>query len=310
MSHDERDRNMISTVQMVIVYLGIIVMSYVTPIVLTLWGGYNSQGAWGKITTIYAVLCTVLIMAIGIFVKEKEVPEEIVQSDAEEKERLGIWKLLKELFSCKYTWILMCLLMFYYLNSGVAGIATYYWTYVFGSFELQGIASVASMPLTILVLLLTPQLLKKIEREKLVMIGLVIVAVSKILSIIFARNMLLFVIFYATATIGLCPMMSLAFIFNADLVDYFIRKKGLKIEGLASATYSIGIKVGTGIGSAVVGWGLTLIGFNSAQEIQSVFTQNGIIFINSGTPLFSSSHICLLLWKYRHVRIPAKASIK
>lgn len=306
MSHDEADRNLISVVQMVIVYIGMMVMSIVTPMLLVMWGGYNEQASWGKIATIYAILCAFLCSAIGLLVKEKDEPstEAVEVKKTEEKpENRNTGLLLKEVFSSKYTWIVVILFIAFSLFNGIAGITTYYWTYVFGNFEMQGMAMLISMPLSLIASMLLPLILKKVSREKLVMYGMILIIITKVIAYVFARNMIVFVAMGAISTLGLVPLMALSFTFTSDLIDYFVKKKGIRVEGLASAAFSVGVKIGTGLGGAAVGWGLALTGFEATAEVQTMATQNGIIFISNGIPLVMAviMFVCVKFWNIKDV---------
>ena len=47
---------------------------------------------------------------------------------------------------------------------------------------------------------------------------------------------------------------------------------------------SVGNKIGTGLGSAAIGWGLAWTGYNAGLEVQSQTTQGGITFLMAGLP--------------------------
>ena len=47
---------------------------------------------------------------------------------------------------------------------------------------------------------------------------------------------------------------------------------------------SVGTKVGTGLGTAIVGWGLTAIGYDGTLAVQSEATIKGIGIINGVIP--------------------------
>jgi GPH family glycoside/pentoside/hexuronide:cation symporter len=70
-----------------------------------------------------------------------------------------------------------------------------------------------------------------------------------------------------------------------DVVDYNQWKTGLRTEGIAVSVQSIGAKLGTGLGSALLGWILAWGGYNSALETQSVSTVNAMITIGLAVPL-------------------------
>lgn len=310
MSYDENDRNKISLVQMVFVYIGITVMYMVTPIAITQWGGYDSQSAWGKLTTIFAILCTVLCTLIGVVVKEKQPQEEFAAAAGPETPertadggKLSTGAMLKILFGSKYTWILVVLFIAYYIVNGTSGIMSYYWTYVFNNFELSGLATTISMPVTLAGFLVLPILLRKFSKEKVITWGLVLITAARILGYVFSRNMIAFIIFNTVATFGLVPLMSLSFTLSADLIDYFVRVKGHHLEGLASAAFSIGVKIGTGLGSALVGWGLAIAGFDAAAAEQAASVEPGIIFIYWGIPLIAAviMLVCIRMWDIREV---------
>ena len=55
----------------------------------------------------------------------------------------------------------------------------------------------------------------------------------------------------------------------ADVIDYGDWKFGKRVEGMTYSAASFGMKVGTGIGSAVVGWGLAFGGYAGDAAVQS-----------------------------------------
>ncbi len=62
----------------------------------------------------------------------------------------------------------------------------------------------------------------------------------------------------AVRGIGHIPNSAGIYAMVADVADYGEWKNGIRNEGLTFSATSFGTKIGTGIGSAVVGWGLAL----------------------------------------------------
>lgn len=64
-------------------------------------------------------------------------------------------------------------------------------------------------------------------------------------------------------------------------------------------TSSIGTKIGTGLGSAIVGWGLALSQFNAQAVVQSKMAISGITFMFSGLGAILAIIIAILIsfWK-------------
>ena len=69
--------------------------------------------------------------------------------------------------------------------------------------------------------------------------------------------------------IGAVPHTAGMFALVADVVDYGEWKHGVRIDGLTYSATSFGMKFGTGIGSAVVGWGLAFGKYDAAAAVQS-----------------------------------------
>mgnify|MGYP000387578604 CR=1 FL=1 len=102
----------------------------------------------------------------------------------------------------------------------------------------------------------TPKLFKKHGKRAVMLAGSCIAIAGCVLGLIGSRNAIL--VFVATALngLGLAPYVSGLFTFAPDIIEYFERKSGARYEGLVTAVNSVGIKIGTGLASAFIGWGI------------------------------------------------------
>lgn len=93
----------------------------------------------------------------------------------------------------------------------------------------------------------------------------------------------------------------------ADTVEYNDWKSGIRAEGLVFSANSIGQKIGSGIGSAVLGWVLAAFGFVSSSAAQPASAISGIrvIFLYVPLVVFAIMFIILLFYKldkeYGHI---------
>lgn len=62
----------------------------------------------------------------------------------------------------------------------------------------------------------------------------------------------------------------------ADVIDYGEWKTGVRLDGLTNSVTSFGMKVGAGLGSAIVGWGLAWAAYDGALGAQTAATISGI----------------------------------
>lgn len=301
MSQDEHDRSTAATIGRFVTTGGITVMFYVTPILLAAWGGGQSQEAWGTLSAVYALTCAVLVLCMGLFIKEKSYEEETAgQAEENKPTEKGEFKdSFKAVLTTKYTWLLLGLFLLFYLFSGISSVRTYYYKDVLGDLGLFSMGSMlASLP-QLFALLLVPALFKKVERRKAVIAGCVIFILSNIAFALFSRSITAAYICTVIMSLAWTPLTAVIYVYIADLVDYIYRKKHVRVEAAASMASSIGTKIGTGLGSAAVGWGLALVNYDAALEVQSAATQRGIVALTCIVPVILGVLIMIIMffWK-------------
>ena len=71
----------------------------------------------------------------------------------------------------------------------------------------------------------------------------------------------------------------------ADVADYGEWKTGVRNEGLTYSATSFGMKVGTGLGSAIVGWGLALGNYVGTEAVKSASALESIKALYTYVPL-------------------------
>jgi GPH family glycoside/pentoside/hexuronide:cation symporter len=89
---------------------------------------------------------------------------------------------------------------------------------------------------------------------------------------------------------------TLLFPLIGDIVDYGEIKIGKALTGLTNSGYSIGCKVGSGLGGAMVGWILTFAGYDGMAAVQSAGAISGIRFLFGAIPFITSVLAAVLCW--------------
>lgn len=299
-SLDDNDRNITSVTGNIILLAGLMAMSYVTPILLTMWGGTEAPAAWGSLSTVYAIICGILVFLMGVVFREKERPNEEpgeTLRSSEKKEHFG--QNIKMILTSKYTWILFGMFVGYYLFNGMAGIRVYYFMNVLGDFNLYGTAGLLGTLGTMVALFIVPSLFKKFGREKASIAGLILYIIANFVLFAFSGSPQVAIAATVIMNIALAPMTAALFIYLAELIDYFYQKSHEKVEVIVSMTSSVGTKIGTGVGSALVGWGLAFYGYDAKAAAQPVGVQKGIVIITTIVPIILVAIVIVLLkfWK-------------
>ena len=82
----------------------------------------------------------------------------------------------------------------------------------------------------------------------------------------------------------------------AETSDYTWRTQKVRIDGVMFSCSSIGVKLGGGIGSAVVGWLLAWGGFDGKAAVQSASAVNVIFFMYAVIPVIFGLIMAVLIY--------------
>lgn len=276
MSEDQKDIEHISVAYMTSIMAASTVVYMLTMNLMEHWGGMvNNQPAWTKISAIYAII-TVVLLFLSFLIKEK-VPLKV---ESGEVQKTPIAQGIKVCMKYRYFWLLLVIFFAYYVASGLAGSAgTYYILYVIGDYKIVNYTSLPNLACQVGMMLLTPLILKKVSKMKLMWFGILLSFLSRIPIILAPTNIPIYVVCGILATIGLAPLISLLFTLSVDFIVYIAYKTGLRAEGFAGIGGNIGVKVGTGIGTALVGWLLQWGKFDGMAQVQPDSAKTAIILL-------------------------------
>ena len=298
MSLDPQDRGVASVMNRICTMSGVLCLNVVTPLLLSFKGGEKAQGAWSFISVIYAIICTVLVFCMGYFIQEK-VPLETLSNKKEGQEQtVSTGKILKAVVCNKYFVLILITFVIVYLFQGLQGTAIYYYRDVLGDMKLFSVMSVVTYLPLIIGMLFVPTLFKKFGRRNAAMCGMAVAAAADIVMFLTTPNIPVFCAMKCFEGLGRAPVSASIFTFVADIVYYIVAREVIKAECYIAMVSSVGTKIGTGLGSAAIGWGLAWTGYNAALEVQSQATKSGITFLMTGLPAIIASIqvVVFMLW--------------
>lgn len=279
----------------------LVVASITTTLVGTLGGG---AVGWRNVALIYAII-GLIVNTISVF-SVKELPDSELMDQEEgktadaaaEAEKLTFLDSFKLLLKNKYYLLICVIYIFTYVQTGIAGVGIYYMKYVLGNEQLLGLFSMAQMFPMIIGLAFTPMLVAKLKGMYKVNLG------GYTLAFIFRIG------FMVGGYLGIVPMM-LAFSVLAGLCsspltgdlnaliaaasDWTYKTSGKRVDGTMFSCSSLGIKVGSGIGSALSGLLLAAGGYVNAAEVQPQSAINMLQFMYLWFPMISIAIIWLCL---------------
>ena len=179
----------------------------------------------------------------------------------------------------KYFLLAVLLFLAYYGISALSNISVYYSQYVLGDANLMGMLSLATYIPQVIGMLFIAPILSKFGKRFCCLLGLGISLLGYVICAVGATALPVLLAGLCIKNIGMVPITAALIPFVADTVEYGDWKTGHRIEGTTYSCTSFGIKVGSGLGGALMGWLLDAGGYipNAAAQTESaLFAMKGL----------------------------------
>lgn len=267
----------------------------VTVIFVDFCGG--GAEAWRTVAIIYAVIGLIVNTISGLSVKELP-EEELISADQSKEEKYSAVDAFRLIIANKYYLMICGVYILQQLYSAMIGAGIFYATWVLKNKNLFGVFSWAvNIPL-IIALIFTPTLVGKWNgMYKLNLRGYMLAVAGRALVVVagYMESVPLMLLFTAVAAFGQGPWQGDMNAVIASCSEYTYLTKGKKVEGTMYSCTSLGIKLGGGIGTAVVGWLLELSGYVGTAETQPESCISMLQFMYLWLPLIFDVLIMLVL---------------
>ena len=244
----------------------------------------GDAAAWRLVAIIYAAIGLIVntISALSV----KELPEEELNEgeQAGEAEKYGLVQAFKLLVKNKFYLMICGTYILQQLYSAMIGAGIYYMTWVLKNKNLFGqFAWAVNIPL-IIALIFTPTLVGKWNgMYKLNVRGYMLATVGRALVVVagYMGSVPLMILFTAVAALGQGPWQGDMNAVIASCSEYTYLTQGKHVDGTMYSCTSPGIKIGGGIGTAVVGWLLEFSGYvgTNATQPQSALSMMQFIYL-------------------------------
>jgi len=286
------DRNIVSAYKGVAVIVAALTISVITPFLLEAFGGSDSQGTWTTISLLYAAIALVMLLITFFGVKEKIPP---TMDEDGKPAKVPVKKALSLLLRNKYFYVATALFVVFYAITGAGGVGIFFARDVLGDANLFGlISAIAILPMLVAIPIL-PSLYKKLGRRNVMLTGALVMAAGCALQLIRPDNLPLYLVFAVIRGFGSIAFSLPIFTLASDIVELDEHRHGIRAEGLVTSVNSFGMKVGTGFGTAMVGWILALGNYDADAVTQLQSSLNAMVFLQIGLPLILGVLLAILL---------------
>ncbi|MBP3568600.1 MAG: MFS transporter [Lachnospiraceae bacterium] len=246
----------------------------------------NTAEAWRIVALIYVVIG--IISNTVAVLSMKELPEDENETKKENvapAEKYSLRQAAGLLIKNKFYLLILGVYLLTQLYTAFTGVGTYYMTYVLGDADLMGrFATALNVPM-IIGLLLVPVLVAKFGgMYKLNYRGYALATIARILVIVaaYVGNVSMMLVFTAIASLGMCPLQGDLNAVIAAASDYTYLTTGKRVDGTMYSCTSLGVKLGSGLGTAISGWLLAAAGFiegGVAVQPESVLSMLNVMYL-------------------------------
>lgn len=239
--------------------------------------GGGAKG-WKTVAVIFAV-AALIINTISVLSIRELSEEELLGEKAEVQEKVSLVKGIKILVKNKFYLMILAIYVLYYGMMGVTQtVGIYYMTYVFEQPSLLGTFTLATLLPMIIVLAVTPALVKKKGMYKIINLGYDGAIIFRGLFMVFAFMANKGLMLITLLLNGFCtgPLVGSLNALISESSDYTYRTQDKRLDGMMFSCSSFGIKVGGGIGTAAAGWLLAAGGFDGQAAVQAASAVNMI----------------------------------
>ena len=264
---------------------------------VAMFGG--GAGGWRTMAIIYA-LFGLAVNTLSVFSVKELSPEELAGDDdtAQKEDTLTVLESAKMLLSNKYYLLILVVFLLTQVFTAMLNMGIYFMKYILGDENLLGtFAWAINVPL-IVGLLVTPIIVKKFGEMYRVNLGGYVIATLGRLGVLVAayfHDIPLMLILSAVASLGMSPLQGTLNAMIAEASEHTWLRTGKRIDGLMFSCTSLGVKVGSGIGTAAAGWLLAASGYDGGLSMQPDSAIQMLYVMYVWFPLIANALIFLLL---------------
>ncbi len=264
-------------------------------------GEQYSNGGWRisiAILMVVAVICNIFcfLLCRERVTENAEMVSREQDKEEKQEEKVPVWTILKGLATNQY-WIITIILMFMLniMMSTFFGSGVYFAQYRLNNTDLYTPLSNALSMAQILTMFATPFVMRKMSKRNLTLMGLIVTAVGFAGTALAVNSVTALIVLSVVKGIGFGAVAAPMYGMLQDAITYGEWKNGFAAVGMGNAAASFCQKIGSGLGSALLGWVLAAGSFSvnptSASALQSI--NFAFIWIPSICTVITFVAICL-----------------
>lgn len=280
MTTNQYERGLLGNFRMLLATFGTMTVNTIVLKMCAFFGGGEqySQKGWTLSFICLMIAFVVLNLITFFFCKERVADAE--EGSINQEKSPSVLACLKSLVVNKY-WLLMVVFLFalYFMMSTFFGSAYYFAQYVLGDESVYAITANALSMAQIIMMFITPFIMAKIGKRFTGLIGMIVAAAAFALTALAGQNVTLVVACNILKGMAFGCGAATMFGLLQDSITYGQWLTGVSAVGMGNAASSFCMKVGSGLGTAALGWILNAGGFTVDPTSTSAITSVNIACI-------------------------------
>lgn len=278
------ERGLLGNIQQIFQTLANVIINAVFVVMLTAFTSstetiYTQQA----FTITMIIICSLMVIFSFVCVyctKERVTDSQAILDSSEKNTENASNPMLsfKVLITNKY-WVMMFVAMFviFFVIIMYSVGNVYYSQYIYQDMSLYSWMSNAISVAQFGIMFVTPVFMKRFGKSKIYITGMGITTAGFLGFSLFADSLVTIVLFNALKGIGLGMSGGMAMGMIADTITYSRLKSGIDPVGMGNAAISAAQKLGLGLGTAVLGWGLDGVGFDASLDLAGIAQPDSVL---------------------------------
>lgn len=299
MTTNQYERGLLGNFRMLLATAGTMTVNTVVLKMTSAFGGGDAYSQKGWTLTFAVLMIVYVVLSFIMFAVCKErVGIQTGENIENAVKQVSFMKGVKGLVTNKY-WVLLVVCMFsmFFMMSCFYGSAVYYAQYKLGDPNyFTPISNYLSMA-QIVTMFITPFIMKKLSKRNTFLIGMSLAVIAFGISG-FAANIAAVKVLSVIKGISVGFASATMFGMLQDAITYGEWKNGFNNAGMGNAASSFCMKIGSGVGTAVLGWILAAGKFDAKLAVQPASALNAINWAFAWIPaiMLAIAVLCLVLY--------------
>ena len=286
-SGEAKDRSSLSVFRSLGSSLAGILISVVAPLVIYYTDANGNQVVNTSNFTLIAgifSICAIISYVLCYFMVTERIIIEPKVVDASKK--TSIIQTFKEILTSRaLLGVILSAVLMLLASLTTQGVSNYLYADYFKNTKAMSVASVMALPSMFILAMVSTKLAMKYGKKECSVVGCAFAGVMyAIIGILHIENVWVYIILAFIASNGMYLLMMQCYALVADVIDDKEIRTGTRDDGTIYGVYSFSRKIGQAIAGGMVGWLLTMIGYDSIAVAQTESVRAGIYSIATLAP--------------------------